>query len=174
MTHSEQGGRGHAASCLRGSRFSLSATQGAIYAVALASPTTASSHPHPSPWRQGWTSWHRGLISTQRALCLACGGLGGGTDPTKLFENSSVVSLWLSQGQETTQTFLCPVPIATLSVLLHSLGQATQGLEVSPWIVGQGGSGSGPWQGLSIMKLPTEFRAGCQPSLPSKQSWVQS
>lgn len=59
-------------------------------------------------------------------------GLGGGTDPTKLFENSSVVSLWLSQALETTQTFLSSVPIAALSVLLHSLGQATQGLEASP------------------------------------------
>lgn len=101
-------------------------------------------------------------------------GLGGGTDPTKLFENSSVVSLWLSQAQEMTQTFLSPVPIATLSVLLHSLGQAARGLEASPWIVGQGGSRSGPWQELSITKLSIEFRAGCQPPLLPKPTWVQS
>lgn len=101
------------------------------------------------------------LFSPRRAL-----GAGGGRDPTKLFENSSVAALWLSQALETTQTFLSSIPITALSVLLHSLVQATRGLSVSPGNCGvkKGGSSSCPWQGLCITKPSTEFQAGCQPS----------
>lgn len=72
-SHALQTGRG-APGCPPASAEQLvapSASQGAVYAEAPSYSAAAPSHPHPGPWRQGWTSWHRGRISTQRALCLA-------------------------------------------------------------------------------------------------------
>lgn len=130
------------------------------------SPTTASSHPHPSPWRQDWTSWHRGPISTQRALCFACRGLG----EARTLQSSLRTAVWFLCGfprhWRQHRLFSPPFPSLPCPSSCTAWDKQLKVWKRVQGIVGQGGSNSCPWQGLSIMKPSTEFQAGCQSPLP--------